>query len=58
MIYPLMPKGVEHHLSEWIGERCNAVIYPLMPKGVEHMTTRRSSFGTTAGDLSFDAERR
>ncbi len=40
VIYPLMPKGVEHwrrapHLAV-----VDYVIYPLMPKGVEHMLTK------------------
>ena len=36
VIYPLMPKGVEHRpISNAKDKRYN-VIYPLMPKGVEH----------------------
>ena len=58
VIYPLMPKGVEH----WYGVNkitghC-AVIYPLMPKGVEHSNSYRSRYNWNSCDLSFDAERR
>ena len=36
VIFPLMPKGVEHRRYE-DGKRVTfAVIFPLMPKGVEH----------------------
>ncbi len=36
VIYPLMPKGVEHKFSGALGIDGSVVIYPLMPKGVEH----------------------
>ena len=39
VIYPLMPKGVEH-ANRWTDDVSpNRVIYPLMPKGVEHPST-------------------
>ena len=36
MIFPLMPKGVEHVLTEISPPPRPGVIFPLMPKGVEH----------------------
>ena len=46
VIYPLMPKGVEHLAKHNAEEnRKNKVIYPLMPKGVEH------SFGAIRSTL-------
>ena len=44
MIFPLMPKGVEH-LLETETVICYAnVIFPLMPKGVEHQSARDNPF--------------
>ena len=37
VIYPLMPKGVEHLLAVEKESEKGYVIYPLMPKGVEHL---------------------
>ncbi len=36
VIYPLMPKGVEHVVYFGLDAAIRGVIYPLMPKGVEH----------------------
>ncbi len=36
VIYPLMPKGVEHNAFGRCPRPLVGVIYPLMPKGVEH----------------------
>ena len=36
MIFPLMPKGVEHFSPCVRNKPTKAVIFPLMPKGVEH----------------------
>ena len=37
VIYPLMPKGVEHTGKTRNDCHVGLVIYPLMPKGVEHL---------------------
>ena len=37
VIYPLMPKGVEHKNLAGLNPPYATVIYPLMPKGVEHV---------------------
>ena len=37
VIYPLMPKGVEHRALSVRPLAIGLVIYPLMPKGVEHV---------------------
>jgi len=58
VIYPLMPKGVEHRHSDFVLILIIFVIYPLMPKGVEHLSIPRPLLVRESGDLSFDAERR
>ncbi len=59
MIYPLMPKGVEHCITAGgSGVRTSVVIYPLMPKGVEHELQELQVRERAKGDLSVDAERR
>ncbi len=40
VIYPLMPKGVEHYGEPDVRMYGEPVIYPLMPKGVEHFGIR------------------
>ena len=58
MIYPLMPKGVEHQDCRDSPNRHGRVIYPLMPKGVEHFVTSNPFQTILTSDLSVDAERR
>ena len=58
VIYPLMPKGVEHSTDERFSINGGLVIYPLMPKGVEHRTLTRPLMLDSDCDLSVDAERR
>ena len=36
VIFPLMPKGVEHRTNIPRSSQDTGVIFPLMPKGVEH----------------------
>ena len=38
VIFPLMPKGVEHLVAGALSAWQMDVIFPLMPKGVEHLT--------------------
>ncbi len=58
VIYPLMPKGVEHSEMLSLAPPKERVIYPLMPKGVEHLTPSGLDLRHCFSDLSVDAERR
>ena len=58
VIFPLMPKGVEHLAAGKSYSLLLSVIFPLMPKGVEHQEAGGTIGGQAARDFPSDAERR
>ena len=57
VIFPLMPKGVEHPAAGMAIVWYDEVIFPLMPKGVEHNHANRHA-RQYSSDFPSDAERR
>ncbi len=54
----MMPKGVEHSISQRTVTTIGQVRIPMMPKGVEHVIASDGSDWEAEGENSDDAERR